>query len=159
MRTINTKVVAQVVGIEKSTINPVCIIKPLSIPLSQPQLECSVWRSFWPWRTSWRKTWSSYSPHIPAKTQCFHRWTLTSRRPGISSCHLNRKMGKWAAVSQCWRRILTMKLEYGTTYLIHLHLDERSLSSDCDHWDISSKQSLQKRGAVSLTYATSMSTV
>lgn len=43
--------------------------------------------------------------------------------------------------------------------ITNLHLDDRSLSSDWDHWDISSKQSLQKRGAVSLTDAMNMSTV
>lgn len=75
--------------------------KSLGIPLLELQLECRVWRSFWPWRSSWRKTWSSYSPHTPSKTQCFHHWTLTSRKPGISSFHLNKSI-KTAAVSQCW---------------------------------------------------------
>lgn len=58
-------------------------------PPSRPQLGCSVWRSFWPCRTSWRRTWSSCSPHTRARTRCFRRWTLTWGRPGISSCHLN----------------------------------------------------------------------
>lgn len=52
------------------------------------QLECSVWRSFWPWRSTWMKTWSSCSLHTPTRTQCFHHWTLTSRRPGRSSVHI-----------------------------------------------------------------------
>lgn len=30
-------------------------------------------------------------------------------------------------------------------------MEDRSLSSDCDHWDISSKQSLQKESVLLLT--------
>lgn len=36
--------------------------------------------------------------------------------------------------------------------LVILHLEERSLSNECDHCDISSKESLQKGVAASITY-------
>lgn len=35
--------------------------------------------------------------------------------------------------------------------LINLHLDDKSLSRESDHWDISSKQSLKKMSALSDT--------
>lgn len=91
----------------------------LLIPLSQLRLEYSVWRSFWPWRTSWTKTWSSCSPHTPAKTRCFHHWTQTSRRPGISSYRLSI-LDKQGSVSssisvggECWLKYIIYLLTFG----------------------------------------------
>lgn len=59
------------------------------------------------------------------------------------------KKSKLASICDYW---LLMRLHIGTYYkVINLHFDAKSLSSDCDHWDISSKQSLLKKRGSNVT--------